>query len=466
MKFLLAVFLALTIGAMAFAQPPDSLWSRTFGGDSADVCYCVRQTSDGGYILAGWTESLGAAHANFWLVRTDADGTPLWSRNFGSNLYDLCRSAAQTSDGGYIMAGWRQEFPEGPSDIWLVKTNANGDSLWTRSFALGNCEKCYSVVQTSDSGYILAGETCALWPGYADFLLVKKSSLGETLWYRTFGGSADERCYSAVQTSDGGYILAGEIRSFGAGQSDFWLLKTNSVGDSLWSRTFGGYRDDFCYSVAQTSDGGYVLAGETRSFGVGGTDFWLVRADANGDSLWSRTFGGSTYDYCYSVSPTPDGGFILAGRTESFGAGNHDFWIVKTNDKGDSLWSRTFGGSSVDVCNSAAMTSDGGYVFAGETFSFGVGTVDFWLVKTGPERPYYATIYLDSTGTSLLLRWMAPRTCDYLIYSTTEMNEIGEPPGAGWNIEVTLDLPAGPAEWTDPAPLAPYKRYGVIMSCP
>jgi hypothetical protein len=467
-RTLFAVLLSgLAVHGVLCVEPPDSLWSRKYGGSSSDEYYCVRSTPDGGYIVAGSATSFGAVLTDFWLVRVDSNGAPLWSRTYGGNFYDHCTSVARTSLGGYMMVGWRQENPERPFDIWIVETDANGDTLWTRSFALGDCERCYSVAPTSDRAYILAGETCPSWPsGNADFLLIKMDVFGYTLWYRSFGGVDDEKCHSVAQTSDGGYIMAGYTMSYGAGCSDFWLLKTDSNGDSLWSRAFGGICDDLCYAVAQTNDGGYVLAGETRSFGAGGSDLWLVRTDANGDSLWSRTFGGSTYDYCYSVSATPDGGFLLAGSTRSFGSGSHDFWIVKTDENGDSLWSRTLGGSSVDVCHSAIVAPDGGYLFAGVTLSFGINTSDGWLVKVGPERPYYATSYLDGAGTNLVLRWVAPRACTYLIYSTTEVTEIGEPPGAGWKLETSLSLPAGHASWTDPTLPTPYKRYAVIMSCP
>jgi hypothetical protein len=146
--------------------------------------------------------------------------------------------------------------------------------------------------------------------------------------------------------------------------------------DSLWSRTYGGDHHDGCNSLVQTANGGFALAGSTSSFGTGG-DFWLVRTDANGDSLWSRTYGGQDYDYCNSLLQTADGGFALAGVTESFGAGDHDFWMVRTDENGDSLWSRTYEGQDWDECQSLIQTADGGFALAGETWSFGAGGRDF-----------------------------------------------------------------------------------------
>ena len=320
----------LALAGTAHAQP-DSLWSRTFGGRDDDKCFSMIQTADGGYALAGYTESFGGGRndsPDFWLVKTNADGDSLWSRTFGGRGDDWCSSIIQTADGGYALAGTTRSFGAGEFNMWLVKTDADGDSLWSQ----------------------------------------------------TFVGRADNCCNSMIQTADGGYALAGHTYSVGGG--DMWLVKTDTDGDSLWSRTFGGENAEWCISIIQTADGGYALAGAS---GAGRLDMWLVRTDADGDSLWSRAFGGENEDFCYSIIQTADGGYALAGYTESFGAGSADMWLVRTDADGDSLWSRTFGGESDDWCNSIIQTEDGGYALAGYTRSFGAGSADMWLVKTGPD---------------------------------------------------------------------------------
>ena len=161
----------------------------------------------------------------------------------------------------------------------------------------------------------------------------------DTLWTRTFGGSLSDICYSVQQTTDDGYILGGYTCSFGAGGNDFWLVKVNANGDTLWTRTFGGSGNEYCHSVQQTTDGGYILGGYTGSYGAGMADFWLVKTDANGDSLWSRTFGGSDEDFCYSIQQTTDGGYVLGGYNYTYGAGSNDFWLVKTDENGTEEWS-------------------------------------------------------------------------------------------------------------------------------
>ena len=234
----------------------------------------------------------------------------------------------------------------------------------------------------------MAGQTYTFGPGNYDFWLVRTDANGDSLWSRTFGGENDEHGSAFIQTADGGFVIAGGTRSFDAGGGDFWLVRTDANGDSLWSRTFGGEHHEGAHSLIQTADGGFVMAGQTYTFGPGNYDFWLVRTDANGDSLWSRTFGGGRDEYSFSLIQTADGGFALAGQTVSFGAGGSDFWLVRTDANGDSLWSCTFGGGDHEWGRSLIQTADGGFALAGYTQSFGAGEEDFWLVKTGPDPVY------------------------------------------------------------------------------
>jgi len=364
---LLTVVLVMCFTGNALAQQ-DSLWSRTYGGERSEWCYSIIQTADSGFALAGRTNSFGAGSHDFWLVRTDADGDSLWSQTFGGGRQDECHSIIQTEDGGFALGGWTMSFDFDRSDFWLVRTDTDGDSLWSRLFGrrgLYRNEICHSMIQTADDGFALAGMFVSLDVSHRDFWLVKTDADGDSLWSRFYGGLRNEECNSIIQTADGGFALAGYTTSFREGNIDFWLLKTDADGDSLWTRSFGGERHEKCHSIIQTEDGGFALAGRTNSFGAGWDDFWLIRTDADGDSLWSRTYGGERDDLCYSLIQTADDGFALAGKTQSFGAGGDDFWLVKTNSDGDSLWSLTFGGRTNDVCQSIIQTADGGFALAG-----------------------------------------------------------------------------------------------------
>jgi len=294
-----------------------------------------------------------------------------------SKTYDGM-SVQQTSDGGYIILGGSS------SDLLLIKTDDQGNKIWDRTFGgEESVSSDWSVQQTLDGGYII---TCNTWvyldEGLMDLLLIKTDDQGNKIWDRTFGGEEFDEGESVQQTPDGGYIITGWTRSFGAGSSDLWLIKTDGQGKKLWERTFGGADWDEGYSVQQTLDGGYIITGSTASFGAGYGDLWLIKTDVQGKKLWERTFGGAEDDEGKSVQQTPDGGYIIMGSTESFGEGSGDLWLIKTDEQGNKIWDRTFGGEEYDWGKSVQQTPDGGYIITGGTSSFGD---DLWLIKTDAE---------------------------------------------------------------------------------
>jgi len=359
-------------------------WSRTFGGSENDLAYSVQQTSDGGYILLGTTESHGAGDYDFWLIKTDAQGNWQWAKTFGGSEDDWGYSVQQTSDGGYILLGG--SYGAGDGDFWLIKTDAQGNKQWERTFGGSDIDWGWSVQQTSDGGYILLGYTESYGTGGLDFWLIKTDAQGNKQWDRAFGGSDDDEGLSVRQTTDGGYILLGHTYSYGAGKADVWLIKTDAYGDKEWAKTFGGSEADWGTSVQQTADGGYILLGDTYSYGAGDGDFWLIKTDSQGNEQWDRTFGGSSRDKGWSVKQTEDGGYILLGYTYSYGAGGGDVWLVKTDAQGNKEWDRAFGGSGWDFGLSVQQTEDGGYILLGGTASYGAGGLDFWLIKYCPEE--------------------------------------------------------------------------------
>jgi hypothetical protein len=381
--FMLAGLALLLVGlgvGKSVAQAPSWEWVKTFGGSNDDWGSSVQQTSDGGFILVGYTASFGAGGPDVWLIKTDADGNKQWDRTFGGGGSDWGSSVQQTSDGGFIIVGDTASFGAGWADVWLIKTDANGNKQWDRTFGGSGLDSGSSVQQTSDGGFILVGYTASF--GAGDVWLIKTDANGNKLWDRTFGGGNLDEGRSVQQTSDGGFIIVGYTASFGAG--DVWLIKTDADGNKLWDRTFGGSMVDRGYSVQQTSDGGFIIVGWTWSFGAGGPDVWLIKTDADGNKLWDRTFGGSDWDEGYSVQQTSDGGFIIVGWTWSFGAGGPDVWLIKTDADGNKLWDRTFGGSMVDRGYSVQQTSDGGFIIVGATRSFGAGDYDVLLIKSRP----------------------------------------------------------------------------------
>jgi len=308
----------------------------------------------------------------------------LWTKTFGDIKWDLGNDLQQTSDEGYIITGYTDSFVQGGAfvpRVCLIKTDSLGDSLWAKTFVgkRGN-----SVQQTSDGGYIIAGVGGGGWGG---ILLIKTDDSGNKVWSKILGGKYDDVGYSVQQTFDGGYIVTGYTVD-GAQDpewawSDIWLFKTDESGDALWTKTFGGeYSEDFGFSVQQTSDGGYIVTGFTYTDNI-----CLIKTDESGDALWTKAFGGSGRSWGYSVQQTSDGGYIVTGFTESYGAGDSDIWLIKTDVSGDTLWTKTFGGKYDDQGYSVKQTFDGGYIVTGFTESYGAGKADIWLIRIAPDLP-------------------------------------------------------------------------------
>jgi hypothetical protein len=354
-------------------------WERDYGGPDHDYGRSAQQTSDGGYIMAGYTNSFGDS-SQVYLVKTNASGDTLWTRTYGGVSNDCGYSAQQTSDGGYIVAGYTYSFGDG-SQVYLVKTNASGDGLWTKNFGGAGFDAGNSVRQTLDGGYIVTGATASFGNGQQVYL-VKTDSSGDTLWTRVFGGAYLDVGYTVEQTKDGGYIIAGTTSSFGT-SFEVYLIKTDAAGDTVWTRTYGGTEIEFGSSAQQTSDSGYIVTGYSTSYGDS-NQVYLVKTNSSGDTMWTRTYGGARNDYGSSVQQAEDGGYIVAGYTYSYGAGDRDAYLIKTDAYGDTLWTRTYGGTDADGANSVRSTSDGGHIVAGYSASLG-GDFQAYLIRTDPE---------------------------------------------------------------------------------
>jgi len=359
-------------------------WSRIYGGDSDALGFSVIQAADGGYLATGQTNRTEDYNYDLWLIKTNLNGDTLWTRQYGESLYEVGYNIIQTAENGYLVIGSTFDHDTGFSDAYLVKTDSVGATLWTRKYGyeIGS-EDSKSIIQTDD-GYLFTGYKSTEDFNGKDVWLVKINSQGDTLWTQTYGGGGWEEGSSLINTVDGGFLIAGTTTSFGAGYPDYWLIKTDSEGDTLWTRTYGGTAYDDGKSVIQTTDGGYLVAGHTYSFGAGLWDIWLIKTDSQGDTLWTRTYGGSETDLAYHVIQSVDGGYLVVGSTQSFGAGSRDAWLIKTDSLGNTLWTRTYGGAEWDEGWSLIETADDGYLVAGTSGSWSQ-SFNLWLIKTDTE---------------------------------------------------------------------------------
>jgi len=357
-------------------------WARFYGGYSHDQAYSIQQTGDGAFIVAGSAKNIsGSSWNDIWVLKLGTTGDVEWQRVYGGENHDVAYSIQQTADGGYIVAGFISFVFRGETDVWVLKLDSSGDIEWQRAYSGSNSDTAKSIQQTNDGGYIVAGYTYSFGAEESDVLILKLSSSGDVEWQRTYGGSDGERVESIKQTNDGGYIVAGSTNANGAGLSNILILKLDSRGDIEWQKTYGESSGDRAFSIQQAPDGGYIVAGYTYSFGAGERDFWVLKLSPDGNVEWQRSYGGANNDTAHSIQKTADGGYIAAGYTYSFGAGRDDFWVLKLDQVGNVEWEHTYGGSNWDRAFSIQQISGGEYLVSGYTWSYGDGLSDFFVIK-------------------------------------------------------------------------------------
>lgn len=377
-RFSLLITVALVLLVVTQSQ---SQFVKTLGGISEELVGSLIQTSDSGFVMTGRTEGCLAGVYALHLAKFDAFGNHLWTKALGEYGQDWGKSVTETSDGGLAVTGFTDSFGAGEGDLLLVKFDSSGDTIWTKTLGGNSSDAGECVIQTSDGGLVVSGWTRSFGPGFEDFLLAKFDSSGNHLWTRTLEGSFDGGGRCVIQASDGGLVVIGTTESFGAGGDDLVLTKFDASGNYLWTRTLGGNGLDWGRFVIQASDGGLVVTGYTDSFGAGNYDLLLAKFDACGNHLWTKTLGGSGKEKGFSVTETYDGGLVVTGRTESFAVGN--LLLAKFDASGNHLWTRVIGGGGSDYGRSVIQLSDGRLVAAGYTTSFGAGDYDLLLATFG-----------------------------------------------------------------------------------
>ncbi|MFC1855785.1 hypothetical protein ACFL2A_04525 [Thermodesulfobacteriota bacterium] len=388
---LIIVALVFLVGISKVKKKTPNTYEKTFGGVAFDEGKSVIETSDGDYLLLGETNSFEMNDRDMYLVKTNNKLNIRWSEYYGGEGAEFGHSMIETKDGGYLLLGYTKSFGKGEHDMYLVKTDNKGKKVWHTTYGGKGYDLGKSVIETTDGGYLLLGGTYSFGAKKGDIYLLKTDTKGRALWSKRYGGENAEFAHSVIESSDGGYLILGYTKSYGLGGSDMFLVKTDDEGEEKWSTTFGGPKNDIGKSVIETKDGGYLLLGYTSSFGSGSDDMYLVKTDKKGNELWDMTYGGRWKDLGNCVIETTDGGYLMIGTTESFGMGGNDVYLVKTYENGKKKWSRTFGGKDWDAGHSVIEIKDGGYLLFGETSSYGAGKKDMYLIKTDKKGNVYGS---------------------------------------------------------------------------
>ncbi len=427
---LFSIFILISINI--YAQVPGIQWKKCMGGTGDDRVNCIKQTNDGGFIVAGQTNSnngdVSDNHGgyDYWIVKLSNSGDIEWQKCLGGTNNDYATCIQQTNDGGFIVAGYTCSSNgdvsgnHGSYDYWIVKLSNSGDIEWQKCLGGENDDRANSIQQTTDGGYIVAGKTSSMYGDVSgnhcidDYWIVKLNSLGDIQWQKCLGGNGTDISTSIQQTSDGGYIVAGYTFSNNGdvsgnhGSYDYWIVKLSNSGNIEWKKCLGGTYEDYAACIQQTNDGGFIIAGQTNSNdgnvsgNHGNYDYWIVKLSNSGDIEWQKCLGGTGEDWAYSIQQTNDGGFIVAGYTRSNDcdvSGNHalygivyyyDYWIVKLSNSGDIEWQKCLGGTNEDYATCIQQTNDGGFIVAGYTCSSNGdvsgnhGTNDCWIIKFAP----------------------------------------------------------------------------------
>jgi hypothetical protein len=388
-SFLCLIFCLMIVSVQSIAQPPDTLWTRTYGTEIKEQAYFVEQTSDGGFIFTGMSYRPPLARSyNVLLTKTDGQGNVEWSRILGGYDFDIGLTVHQAEDGGYAIFGTTSSFAAQDEDFMLIKTDAEGYVEFFQNYGRVSIDRLADGEITADCGYIMVGSS-VLGANY-DLMLIKADSNGNPVWTRFYGQQAGDYRNSVQQTIDGGFIIAGNTRERGSGrEEDIWLIKTDEYGIMEWERTFGACGRDYGFDVQQTHDGGYIITGRTYLPEAESTAVRLIKTDAEGIEEWNRRYDHIDHEQGMSVKQTADLGYVITGWSDPLNTTNDEAFVLKTNQRGFILWGEYLGGDESDYANCVQVLPNGGILVAGSTRSFGNGSDDAWLIRYAPEDPFF-----------------------------------------------------------------------------
>ncbi len=411
--YLLATFIFLGCSTNDDGTNAPTSIIKTLGGTKNDSGQSIISTADGGYAILGYTQSMDGDITNkqdesfdYWVLKFDASDTIQWDKTYGGTADDRGQSIIQTNDGGYAILG--SSFSNdvdvtdnaGLEDYWLAKLDASGTIVWQKSFGFQGTDSGISVIQTNDNGYLITGEldvTASNGEGNSrsrqsrhaggDYWAIKLNANGDKVWSRFFGGNFTDTPRGIVETQEGDFIIAGGSDSADTdissniGSYDFWVIKISNLGDLIWEKSFGGDEIDDARAIIKSGDGNFIIAGDTRSTNNnvsnnnGAADLWVIKISTDGDLLWEKSYGGSSFDVARDIKKTQDNGFLLTGSSRSNdidlseNKGQNDAWVVKLDANGTLEWEQSFGGSNIDFAYAGAQLNDQTIIAVGDTTS-------------------------------------------------------------------------------------------------
>ncbi|MBN4062345.1 MAG: hypothetical protein COA57_10660 [Flavobacteriales bacterium] len=363
-----------------------TIFQKTFGGIYYDRGVSGIATIDGGYAVLSLITGGNAGSVDYSLFKTDSKANLLWHKTYGGSGYDNPTQLKQLPGGNFILVGNSNSFGAGDYDMYAILVNQLGELIWSKTYGGKGREYIHNVIQTNDNGFLFVGKSFGYGAGGGDSYLIKTDEKGDTLWTKYYGNSLYERAADVIQCTDGSYTITGFTYSDGKGIDDAYLANLDSTGKIKWAMAYGGSENEHGYTVTQTNDGGYFITGSTKTYSRNKDwNVYLIRTDSEGKLMWSKAYGGPKDDLVYYGIQTPDGGFAVAGYTESYGKGGKDVLAMKINAQGKLLWAKAYGGVAEDEALSIASSDNGGLLIVGRTESFGSGSSDIYTIKTNAE---------------------------------------------------------------------------------
>lgn len=384
----------LALTALTGIANSQSTFEKRIGGTGTDSGRSVEQTSDG-YLTVGHTTTNSSGWADIYVTKSDLNGSLLWEKKLGGSGLDLGFTIDRTSDGNFLISGTTTSFGTGGEDAYLIKINGDGEVIWEKYYGGWYSERIEAAYEDNNGDIISVGIASGSGGVGTDLFLLKTDDDGNEIWQRTFGGAEYDAGNVVVPAQDGGYVVAGQTMSNGEPNGDYYILKVDSDGNKIWDKTYGGIGIEEAKDIIATSDGGYLVLGDAETNSAGGDDGWLMKLDGDGDLVWDKMFGGDKKEAFKNVSETNDGGLLLIGHTRSFGLVNPDMWVIHTDNEGNVIWERKFGQGGHEHGYDVKQTPDGGFIIVGHSDYEDGMNEQIYLVKLNSQGTF------DSTNTSV-----------------------------------------------------------------